>query len=970
MDSTTAPTKLSLSPKNILPTGKTATNPNAKGFVTNLRKDHVVVDPAGSAFTVAKGEKSVTGQMSGSTGSGSLYNSVYNKREKGSDPESAIISTEFAKEENNYGRPSTTGNADGSIKTTEAVFNDTLAKGAGNDKFLVIHAVGPTYSEGGDVATFEANLKATFASILKEWQKNAPDKALDLPLISGGLFGGKALGEAFYDTYLKALDAAINEAKPSLTQSQVDRIGICPYELNAKDGVDETNSLNNAMGRHQQQSQGISPQQPTPAAASTTEQSTAAAAAPTPPAPTPALKIFAADSPEAAEIPAPLIRNTNIKGDFVENPSTENLTTTQAKYEPKDDAVEKAAFRETLTKSLSANIAAWQKDQPLNLQFASEGNRGALSAQEYSTLYLTAVEDAMQQNALTAAQAKQVNICPSTEEDLAALSGAAPKEADIQAHQQLVSTVCDRSFNISKDRPGLAEQFALANKTSSLEGWQHFLDSTKATTEQDTSFGIFHDLVSQAISSKQPEADKLAFVKNAAKAFSFLGNKTPETSKFAESQNLTTALTDLAEASQKNVEFSKIVSSNQTALNSKITKISEEVQNEIVAASALDQTQSATPDADGKTPAASTTKKSTGKDAIDAQTANTAKAAKSIAVGAVTIAGMATASVFFPPIGVLIIVAAVLWYTNRKNKKDNQKTGEEEHSLLPADPDAAFTVEQFAAMKRQEASERKALQAAQDAASEEAEVTKETTTPSSATATQNAHTEMNATLTEAEGLIEGATGKLAKAHASSLGLGTDSSKPLGAEATAPLKNAGEITDEDVAKALSVIDNIDDGLESENKKTPTPVPHSKPVTTEIAEDVSKAAAAPTAAKATEATATIASSLDLTTANPKGPQPEAALSTVAIPDAAAAVSSTAKDETVATTDSKTPIAIADSKAPQVATAATAGSAAPNTTDSQGDWLQKFKKRPTKRAAAASLSAVARVKEAAENPVDHTH
>lgn len=517
-------------------------------------------------------------------------------------------------------------------------------------------------------------------------------------------------------------------------------------------------------------------------------------------------------------IPTPLLLIDNIKG---YSEKSEDLTNLNIKYlgEQNEDKPAKeeniAKFQKGLIDSLASNIKTWAensetKDKPFNLQFSSAENLGSLSLEEYSVLYLQAVERAMQQNNLTAAQAKQINIYPNTEQDFIALSNAAPKESDIRATQQFISDICNRAFNIGEDREWLAQQLSQTKRIAniSLQDWSKFSSSIESKATQDTSFNTFRNLVSQAINSALDQDTKLNFINSTARSFSFLENTTPETNKFLESENIKKALKDIAESHTNNAEIAGFLSNVQKTLDGEIIKAATAVQKEIDAAQMvnLDPAPEQNPpynsqqnqilDAENTANAKdSATKKPTDKNGIDPEKV---QAAKALSVGAVTIAGIATASVFFPPIAVLVVVGVALWYNNRKNNKETPEKEGAENSLLQ-DPDALFTAEQFANMKREEAKNKNTQPLAQDA------LLRGGLAEATTNAISGAHQEMTGDLTQATNLLENAKDTL-RANSASLGASLNPN--------ASLQNLGAITSTNIpAELMSAVPEgiIDDGL---------------------------------------------------------------------------------------------------------------------------------------------------------------
>ena len=158
---------------------------------------HVIVDPAGSAFMPgAVGPLHLCGARGVS---GPIYNILYYNLK--------IPGTL---------RPSKP------LKPLEAILNDDSELKKRN--VSVIHAFGPQ----GSSATFAAELKTTFANIIKAWTTgNAKAKTLVIPFISGGAFGGTSL-QNYYDIFLQSLDSAILESP--LAETDQDRIKIVPSQ--------------------------------------------------------------------------------------------------------------------------------------------------------------------------------------------------------------------------------------------------------------------------------------------------------------------------------------------------------------------------------------------------------------------------------------------------------------------------------------------------------------------------------------------------------------------------------------------------------------------------------------------------------------------------------------------------------------------------------------------------------------------
>ncbi len=162
--------------------------------------NHVIVDPAGSAFMSGTANKRL--DACGASGaSGGIYANLYRYTEPTGDL-----------------RPKTKKE----LTTSEAVLNDNDDLQRVN--LSVIHAIGPQ----GSSATFAADLKTTFTNIINAWTTgNAKAKTLVIPFISGGAFGGTSL-QNYYDIFLQSLDSAI--AQSNLAETDQGRIKIVPSQ--------------------------------------------------------------------------------------------------------------------------------------------------------------------------------------------------------------------------------------------------------------------------------------------------------------------------------------------------------------------------------------------------------------------------------------------------------------------------------------------------------------------------------------------------------------------------------------------------------------------------------------------------------------------------------------------------------------------------------------------------------------------
>jgi hypothetical protein len=414
---------------------------------------------------------------------------------------------------------------------------------------------------------------------------------------------------------------------------------------------------------------------------------------------------------------------------------------------PKFDGDEKK-FQETLTQTLKDTIKVWKdtpalQNEPLNFPLISGGNfRGNLDPNRYCEILLESLENAISDSNLSADQVAKISIAPYSKEEYTNLKkavetnltkstqntvtenlsatitpesptntnsptlnpattnnpadtanpkvgealdildqkGVDPKEALQKVYEEKIKIGTNRVNNFKNIESQLQkDKFLAADLDTFLKG----LDKGK---EEDTSLDAFNRLLTATLASNKTDDEKGAFIKDAVAKFSFLGN--PVANKETEANNLLTAFTSLAVA---NPTFADIVEVEKKKYTDDLTEAM--VKN--VDAGLVADTPSTT------TPAPVTTDPI--KTKVDPNTKEKVDTGVAVAKGVTTVTLVATSAAFFPPIGVLLVVAAGAYFMNRGKGKEKKEAEEAaklaaEQAAYDADPDNALSAAEFSKM--------------------------------------------------------------------------------------------------------------------------------------------------------------------------------------------------------------------------------------------------------------------------------
>ncbi len=367
-------------------------------------------------------------------------------------------------------------------------------------------------------------------------------------------------------------------------------------------------------------------------------------------------------------------------------------------------------YHKAITKELSTIITAWRNNtaadkEALKLPTLSPDDRGDLAPKDHYGLYLAAAHEAIQAAKLTPEQIAQIQISPASDGETDALNtamtGFEAVANSAKAARELQNQVYDKTIAIHADRKAtyssLNDSFNKAQP--SLTDLQKFLteQSLKDEVKGDTALNHLHSLLSTVLASKDiPDPNKEIFVRNALAKFDFINADPVENNKETEAGNILGAL-----ATEKHTAFKDIIGAEQK----KYTDSLAVAQTQILKSATASPTTAGAA-VDPNTPPV--------KVEIDQKTKDNVEKIKAAAtlVGSVTLC--ATAACFFPPIGVLLIIAGASWFMNRDKNKDAKeaekaaKAADIEEAAKIADPDRGLTAKEYLAKLEAEKAKDKA----------------------------------------------------------------------------------------------------------------------------------------------------------------------------------------------------------------------------------------------------------------------
>ncbi len=391
--------------------------------------------------------------------------------------------------------------------------------------------------------------------------------------------------------------------------------------------------------------------------------------------------------------------------------------------------IQNSAYRDAIAAELMPLITAWHNNPapdkgPLELPPIT-GNRENLKASEHYKIYAAAAHIALQSAGITKPEdIAKVQITPSSdtkEENDGLNQGMASFtkiiEDGLAADQDLSNKALEKAITIHPDRKTKYQSFedeasklsAAKATAESLDAFKRFLEtqSSEDAVKGDTSLNIVNNLLSKVLSPKEPPspasaedtqkyADALTASKNSAQMelfaqdvmqkFSFLGKDPIEANKETEAGNILTAFTALA---GEHEAFKDVILAEQKKYTDDLATAKVQAVDPTLAPPTASPTTAGAPVDPVKIE-------------VDPKTKENVEKVKAAATLVGSVALCATAACFFPPIGVLLIVAGAAWFMNRgkgeaKEAEEAAKLAAEEEALKAADPDRGLTAKEYLA---------------------------------------------------------------------------------------------------------------------------------------------------------------------------------------------------------------------------------------------------------------------------------
>lgn len=382
----------------------------------------------------------------------------------------------------------------------------------------------------------------------------------------------------------------------------------------------------------------------------------------------------------------------------------------------KNSEKQNSAYRDVISAALAPIIKAWHDNitadkGPLELPPIT-GNRENLKASEHYKIYAAAAHMALQSAGVTKPEdIAKVQITPSSdtkEENDGLNQGMASFtkiiEDGLAADQDLSNKALEKAITIHPDRKTKYQSFkdeasklSAAKAPESLDAFKKFLEtqSSEDAVKGDTSLNIVNNLLSKVLSPKEPPSpasEMELFVQDVMQKFSFLGKDPIEANKETEAGNILTAFTALAGGHEA---FKDVILAEQKKYTDDLATAKVQAVDPTLAPPTASPTTAGAPVDPVKIE-------------VDPKTKENVEKVKAAATLVGSVALCATAACFFPPIGVLLIVAGAAWFMNRgkgkeaKEAEEAAKLAAEEEALKAADPDRGLTAKEYLAKLKAE----------------------------------------------------------------------------------------------------------------------------------------------------------------------------------------------------------------------------------------------------------------------------